>query len=504
MEAFTVSRLIEDIGATSSRGEKEELVAQLAALPLGRFVITWAYDPFVSYGVTAAPTKSAGGKIEFRETLIEPLLTKLATRQLTGHAADREIGDIMQMLDKDGANLLYLILNKDLKCGIAASTINAAVPGLVPVFAVMRAHTYEPKRMTSTRRAEYKLDGNRNTFLCKDGKGGFFTRSGKRVPQLDFLVPAVIKVAHAAATVEGLAHVLRRPGEEHLNFMLDGEAMMGLFENTGALRRKGVSAHGAELHLYDMMSYDDFDADGAVGDPQEVRRANVEKFVRIAKTALDPDDAEVIQIVPSFFVNDDAEVQARFEQARSKTLASYLARGDEAREKALLDLTIDKATGKPKVLEGIVIKDPKALYEKKKSHAWLKLKAEETEDLRIIGVFSGKEGTKYETMLGGAIVDRLGVEVRVGGGWSDAEREEMWKLWELDAAILGVSPDVGFKGQAFGPVSLRAAGAKHFLTRLLEVEFMEVTPDGSLRHPRAIRLRDDKDGEVEDKEKLAA
>lgn len=502
MNGYDAARMIEDIERTSSRTEKELKVKQLAETEIGKFIIHWAYNPFITFGVTPAPTEGSG-RMEFRPSLVEKLLVKLAERELTGHAAEREIAETMQFFDKDGARLLYLILSKDLKCGIAEGIINSAVPGTIPVFSVQRAQTYEPKRFKDGEvySGEFKLDGNRNTFLCHDNNGGFFTRSGKRVPQLDFLVPHIIKAAsYAASASDTLRKVFVREGETKLNFMLDGEAMMGLFEDTGALRRKDTDALGAELHLYDIMSYDDFDAVGPVGEVDSVRREWLKEFVTLAKTALANSSAcDAIQIVPRFFLNSDEEVQALFERARSMTLARYLARGNEEREAELLKSTIDKATGKPKVLEGIVVKNRDALYEKKKSYVWMKLKAEETLDLRIIGVYSGKPGTKYEHMLGGAIIDHNGVEVRVGGGWSDAEREEFWKLWLKDSALLGVSPDVGFKGQAFALTAIRAAGATNFLSRLLETEFMEETPDGSLRHPRAVRMRDDKDGEVEDK-----
>jgi ATP-dependent DNA ligase len=421
-------------------------------------------------------------------------------------AAEREIGEVMGALNEDGQRLLFLILLKDLKCGIAANTINQAMPGLIPVFSVQRAQSYEAKRMKKTMKGEFKLDGNRNTFLSKDGNGGFFTRTGNRVAPLDFLVPFVIRSAAYAAQKgsEELRKVLigDREGKlSSLNFMLDGEAMMTLFEETGAFRRKDEDALGAELHLYDIMTYEEFDAPGAVGEPLKVRRVLLAEFVKLAKEVLgNSKGSEAIQIVPQYFVNDDNEVQALFERARSMTLAKYLARGDAEKEKLLLTKTIDKATGKPKVLEGVVIKDPDALYEKKKSHAWMKLKAEETLDLPIIGIYNGQEHSKYENILGGLIVDHKGVEVRVGGGFSDEDREELWKLWELDAAIIEVDPKVGFKGRFFDYEGAKNLGATNLLTRLLEVEFMEVTPDGSLRHPRAIRFRDDKDGEVETKE----
>lgn len=495
MNAYDIARLIEEIAETSSRTEKERLTGYLAGSEIGLFVLKWTYDPFITYGVTAAPTESAEGRFEFRPALVEPLLRKLAARDLSGMAAEREIGEVMQMLNKDGARLLFLILSKDLKCGIAESTINSAAPGTIPTFSVQRAIAYEAKRLKKGEvyKAEFKLDGNRNTFLCKDNNGGFFTRSGKRVPALDFLVPAVLKAAAYAVSASPLVRsIFIREGEEVLNFMLDGEAMMGLFEDTGALRRKDTDAVGAELHLYDIMSYDDFNAPGAVGQPLEVRRTWLTEFVKHAKTALaDTTNPDTIQIVPQFFVNSDEEVQELFQRARGMTLAAYMARGDAEKEAALLKTTIDKATGKPKVLEGIVVKSMKARYEKRKSAVWMKLKNEETKDLRITGAYPGEPHTKYENALGGLEVDHEGVTVSVGGGFSDEERFQLWADFTGQPTFrVYKDGDGNEQTQTYEPGATPVG-------RLLEVEYMEVTPDGSLRHPRFIRFRDDKDGEVD-------
>lgn len=489
MDAYDAARLIEEIGETSSRTEKERLTAILAESDIGKFILNWTYNPFITFGLTVAPTVSDSKySISFKTELVEPLLKRLANRELTGNAAEREVAEVMQAFDPDGARLLYLILSKDLKCGIAQATINTVMPGLVPVFSVMRAHPYDVKKVKSwPQKGEYKLDGQRNTFLCQNDNGGFFTRSGKRVPQLDFLVPIVMKAANVAAVADSDLNQLMIDGDTSgLNFMLDGEAMMGLFEDIGALRRKETDAKGAELHLYDIMSYADFDATGSVGKPLHERRELLRKFVHIAKKVLG-DDGDAIQMVPQFFINSDEEAQAFFEKTRAKTLASYLARGNPEREAELLEILIDKATGGPKVLEGAMIKDPNGLYDKKKSYGWMKIKAEETKDLRITGWFEGKEGSELEGKFGGYLVDHEGVEVRVGGGYSAPQREEALK----DCLLLTADQE---------PVLQRGVKKRYFDGTLVEVEFNEVTPDGSLRHPRFVRYRQDKDGEIEDKE----
>ena len=137
-----------------------------------------------------------------------------------------------------------------------------------------------------------------------------------------------------------------------------------------------------------------------------------------------------VHIVPHFIAYDDSDIQDLYQEAIRD---GY---------------------------EGIMVKDMGAHYENARTWSWMKVKPIHTEDLKVIGTFEGQG--KYEGLCGGLIVDRGGVRVRVGSGLSDAQRN----LWADDSSdILGAT---------------------------IEVAFQEVTPDGSLRHPRLKSVRGDK------------
>jgi hypothetical protein len=97
---------------------------------------------------------------------------------------------------------------------------------------------------------------------------------------------------------------------------------------------------------------------------------------------------------------------------------------------------------------------------------WIKVKPEETYDVRVIGAFEG-EG-KHKGRLGGLITSRG----RVGTGFTDEERENIWAWYTT-----------GHGGEYPGPLE----------GRIIEVGFMSLTADGKFRHPRFERFRDDKD-----------
>lgn len=498
-EANLIVSLIEQIADTGGRIEKEKLIAKLVESELGRFILKWTYDPFITFGIKPAMQDPSGMNLEFRTGMVEKLLNKLAQRELTGHAAQRELAEVMMAFDKDGQQLLYWILSKDLKAGIAITTINTVFPNLIPVFSVQRAHAYEERKVKKWPVVgEPKLDGLRTTFRARDSHGGFFSRSGKRFPALDFLVGPMLKtaeLAYAGTKSEILKGFLRPSASSGFDFIIDSEAMTGLFNSTGAVRRKSVQASDAEIHMFEINSGAIFDAEGSVGEAYMVRRKLLEEFFGYAQEA----GINELQMTPRYFLNNDAEVQEYYDKFLNKSLATYLSRGDEELEAEYLKTLLDE-DGVPKKLEGMIVKHTDDAYEKRKSYSWMKLKGEETEDLPIVGFFNGKSDSKYANILGGAIVDRKGVEVRIGGGWSDPLRQEMAELWAQDAALLGIDPNVGFDGLVLTADQLATDGLQ-FANRLIEVKFHEVTPDGSLRHPNFRRFRDDKAGEVE---KLAA
>ena len=110
--------------------------------------------------------------------------------------------------------------------------------------------------------------------------------------------------------------------------------------------------------------------------------------------------------------------------------------------------------------EGAMVKDPQGLYRFRKHKDWVKIKPVNDLDLQVESLIQG-EG-KYHNMLGAAVVKFRGKRVNVGSGFSDEQRQQFW----ADPSLI--------KG------------------KVIEVQYHEETPDGSLRHPRFVRVREDK------------
>jgi len=484
-EEYKVARLLENIRDTPSLREKKEMVEELLDLELGAFVLKWALDPDYTFGIS--PERIVGGgRLSLTPSRTMGLLSDLVQRKLSGNAAIAQMRDYMQMLSPDGSELLFLILSKNLRCGFGTRMVNEIRPGFINTFEVMRAQKYEEKRVAGWKNivGEPKLDGNRNTFLCSNGQGAFYTRSGEIVRALDFAVAPIMKVAKLIAEQDPEFYIRTVDGEKGLYFALDGEAMMGLFGDTGKLRRKNEQAKNAELHLYDIIRYSDWTGESAKPMTLKERREKLAAFCRVARVLLKGEFENLVQIVPQTPLTDVAEIEDYYNTCVTTPLGSYLARGDLDQEIELTIALTDEQTGLPKNLEGAMIKNLDAPYERKKSYNWLKMKPKETEDLQITGAFPGEPHKKYENTLGGVLVDRQGVECRIVG-FSDEMRDELWALYQQDLEAIadhGIEDLSDFSGKLIG--------------RLIEVKFQEVTPDGSLRHANFVRFRDDKAEEV--------
>lgn len=462
--------LVDAIVAESGRNAKEERLAELAAVPDGRELIKLCYSPFITFGVTCKKMPDRGDENasgEFWSSIVT-MLDRLARRELSGNAAREAVDASFAMMPEAGRRLLYLCLNKDLKAGVNISSIKAVDPTLVPTFAVMRAHPYEEKRVAEFPVAvEPKLDGFRVTFIAKDGSGGFFTRTGKVIEDLDHLVAPTLEALRHWVGVTRLTNGQPNPVLDFLatvscvkmtpQIVLDGEIMpdSGQFNDVKRAMKEGRVVY----NIFDMLTWEDFDAMGAVELAYLHRRLCVQDFNAFAKHVTDR-----IAMTDVTLANTHDEIQAIYQRHR--------------------------AAGH----EGAMVKSLTGHYHKKKTYDWMKIKNEDTEDLPVVGVFQGQAGGKYEGTIGGLIVDRNGVEVRVSG-LDDAIRAEIWKLWFDTCMMIGLAPNVGYEGVSFK--LYEAGGPGPLLGRLIEVEFNEATEDGSLRHPRFVRFRDDKTGEID-------
>jgi DNA ligase 1 len=436
MNSDQIYDLLYRIGQESARSEKERLLSLIVGYSHGERVLRDAYDPMVTYGVTIKAGVRDGGETFSEGDEVWDLLDALRKRELTGNAAKAALASTLVRLTTKSQRLLVNILSKDLRCGITATTVNKVLPGTVPVFAVMLAHKYEEKRITKFPVAlEPKLDGLRVICLVRDGVAKFFSRTGKPFPALDHLGPDVVTtVGRASETMDTRIDQARRRqifgDRDQPSLAIDAEVISGTFnKTTGDVRRKGEQAEDAVLNIFDAVPYDFLTGDQAEwGSLFKSRRVLVNLLAHFAPIG------SAIRATPISFADSHRQIQEIYDRYRR---AGY---------------------------EGAMVKPLDGLYSKKRSHAWLKMKNQDSEDLRITGYFEGTG--KYEGKLGGLIVDRNGISVRVGGGFSDEQREKIWIY------------------------------RSEYIGRLIEVEFHEVTPDGSLRHPRFVAWRWDKD-EVE-------
>jgi len=139
--------------------------------------------------------------------------------------------------------------------------------------------------------------------------------------------------------------------------------------------------------------------------------------------------------------------------------------------------------------EGIILKDRRAKYRHdgkndNRSKAWLKVKRDDTADCVVMGVQTGngKTADTFGALIIGQYVNGELVEVGRASGMTNAERRILIGIvnhiqtWKYSALM--------------GDKSVQRLIEPRLV---VEVEFMERTDKGRLRHPRYLRMRSDKE-----------
>ena len=353
-----------------------------------------ALDPMITFGLKQIPEKKDEDGSGLDWDSFSLIITGFVNRSLTGNLARDTVAKMMKSATKAQWNGWYRrILIKDLRCGVSEKTVNKVVEKkwpdyAIPIFSCQLAHdsANHESKVSGQKLIEVKLDGVRViTIVYPDGRVDMFSRNGKELvnfPHVTEQISAVVK---------------KTPPPYAL--VLDGEIMSSSFQDlmTQVHRKSDVKANDAILNLFDMCPLEDFEK-GFWDKSQTVRSQMVQAWVE--------QNNEMLPNV-TCLANELVDLDTDAGQLRYKEINAQAVTGG---------------------YEGIMIKDPEAGYECKRSVAWLKLKPFIEVSLEVVDV---EEGTGRNVGRLGAIVcqgvdDGKAIRVNVGSGFSDSDRDIFW------------------------------------------------------------------------------
>ena len=418
-------RVISSLEDHPSRLNKEAIILAQAEAGNSEFFegARLALDPMITFGLKQIPEKKDEDGAGLPWDSFTLVLTGFVNRSLTGNLARDTVSQMMASATKAEWNGWYRrILIKDLRCGVSEKTINKVVEKKyaqysIPVFSCQLAHdsANHESKVAGKKLIEVKLDGVRViTVVRSDGRVDMFSRNGK-------------ELANFPHVTEQISAVVKKTPPPY-DLVLDGEIMSSSFQDlmTQVHRKSDVKANDAILNLFDMCPLEDFEK-GAWDKSQTVRSQMVQAWVEKNHADL----PNVTCLANELVDLDTSEGQLRYKEINAQAVAGGY--------------------------EGIMIKDPDAGYECKRSVAWLKLKPFIEVSLEVVDV---EEGTGRNVGRLGAIVcqgvdDGKAIRVNVGSGFSDSDRDNYWSSRDsLPGQIVEVRADAVTQNQD-GTYSLR-------------------------------------------------
>ena len=407
-----IPQIFAQLAKTSSSNEKKKILAENKLDEIA-FIFKQAYDVFITFGTVKIDLTNLNSYEKAVDAAwfskLSALLADLKNRKLTGNAARDTIFKFLNNSPREWSEIILNILKKDLRIGVSMGIINKVYPGLLPEAICMGAMKFDEKRVSFPVYADSKLDGIRCIATVGDVISGshavsLISRNGKAFKNYPFIAEELKQLN----VMEG--------------WKLDGEITMGHFQDlmrTISRKEDGIDlAKDAVYNIFDLQ-FPDASFEGRLHTLQNIQASISRKKLSHLKIV----SGRIVQNMQELMTFYEAQLHAGF--------------------------------------EGVIVKSLDGLYEYKRSYNWMKLKPEETEDLKIIDFEEGSG--KYQNQLGAFICELSnGGEVRVGSGLTDSERKE---FWEKRNDLLG---------------------------QTIEIKFQEKTKDDSLRFPVFLRFRTDK------------
>ena len=386
-------------------------------------IFYYTYNPYKKYGVTSKNCKKNSDLLGHSNTYgsIFTLLDDLANRVCTGHTAIANVNRFI-LENKQYEDIIYNIIDRDLKMGASTSSINKVVPELIPTFKVALANPYNVKRVDFQSGDWYgsrKLDGVRCICRKEMNTVTFYSRSGK-----EFL------------TLDNLANEISKIGGD---FILDGEICMvdkdGNEDFQGIMkqiRKKDHQIDNPKFFVFDYLTLEEFD--NKVGTkPLTERLSN--GYDRLPENI----NSDMLEFLPQEQLTTEEQFT---EMAKAAEDAGF---------------------------EGIMVRKNVG-YEGKRSHNLLKVKKFHDAEYTVLGTTNAfirwtENGKQVEReCLSNITIEHKGCKVNVGSGFSKEQRE---MYYESPQDIIGKTVTIQYFEESEnqnGGFSLRFPVLKHVYT----------------------------------------
>jgi DNA ligase-1 len=384
------------IKRTSSTNSKVQLLAEYLQNEEFKAVIQLMYDSTKNYKINILPPYQKPKQDLFTEERkatnsdIFSFLNKLAEQR---GASDKDKFHLAKLasIDPETHKVVQMIVKKDAKCGFSAKLINKAYPNLITIMPYCRCSTAKNKIHTINWDdgifVQEKADGMFVNIIIHEGKIVLRSRSGKEIHQLDHIKDWILQNRKSQKSVVYMGELLIKQNGK----ILPRKTSNGIFNSCIQGTVDPNVTKDAIVKLWDRVPYDDF-WKGECDIPYRKRWSNVVRFVN----SIDP-ERKIFYLIHTKLV---------FKRKFAKELYNLI---------------------RQKNGEGTILKKQNALWKNHTSPDQVKEKNEVEAELRIVGWSYGKEGTKYENILGSLQCETDDGKVKVSiSGFTDKEREEDW------------------------------------------------------------------------------
>ena len=411
-----LQQFVNQMRATSSSLDKVEILKQQPEFI--QKVLEYTYNPYKQYYVTSKTCKKNSGLFKYNthETIFS-LLDDLTNRKYTGHDAIAQInGFITANLDYE--DLIYSVIDKDLKTRTGAKVINKAFPNLIPEFNVALAQSYDNKcDWNDTWYASRKLDGVRCLAVVDTmGKCTLYSRMGKEFTTLNKVKHAIEATGIINTVFDGEICIIDKDGNE------DFQSVMK------ELRRKDHQIENPTFMIFDMIHKTEFEK----GKSTDI----LSERLHTLRSWLGPryDTKETLRYLDQHIIKDDKHFNIWKQLANNDNWEGFMIRKD-------------------------------TFYEGKRSKNLLKVKSFFDAEYEVLGfdvdqhevVRDGKSVSM--TMLSQVWIEHKNHIVKVGSGFSQEQRLEY-----MDGSIVGKLITVQYFEETHndkGGISLRFPTVKH-------------------------------------------